>query len=407
MRVLCVFGQYAYGDPARGESYEFANMLPAFERLGHEVRLFESFDRRAYRDFAALNADLLRTVQEFRPNLLFCVFVSYEIWIETLDLVRSSCPALVVNWGTDDSWKFEQTSRFYVPHLDLHVTTDAQTFDAALQAGLGNVLLSQWAASSTKLARPIPSDACRYEVSFVGAAYGDRRRWIAELRARGIEVSCFGHGWQAGVRSAEEVRQIYRQSRVSLNLADSGLQLRGARLSRSRQIKARTFEVPGAGGFLLTQAAKGLERYFRIGQEIAVFDDPEGLAQQIRHYLDHPAERDAIAAAGHARVCAEHTYEARLREVCAAAARSVPEHRRALAWSIVPEQLAPDLRRHRLGAGLRALRAVLTVPARLLFGADRGPRAARRLAFEVSRRLCGERTYRASGWPGRMFYRES
>jgi spore maturation protein CgeB len=56
---------------------------------------------------------------------------------------------------------------------------------------------------------------------------------------------------------------------------------------------------------------------------------------------------------------------------------------------------------------LKAVRAFLTLPAVILFGPARGPRAARRLLFELSWRLCGPRTYSAQGWPGRLFYRES
>ena len=37
MKILCVFGRYAYGDPKRGEGYEHANFIPALQALGHEV----------------------------------------------------------------------------------------------------------------------------------------------------------------------------------------------------------------------------------------------------------------------------------------------------------------------------------------------------------------------------------
>jgi spore maturation protein CgeB len=43
----------------------------------------------------------------------------------------------------------------------------------------------------------------------------------------------------------------------------------------------------------------------------------------------------------------------------------------------------------------------------LFWGKQRGPRAARRLVFELSWRVFGSYTYRAVGWPGRMFYKDS
>ena len=51
-RLLAVFGEHAYGDPARGPGYEYANFLPAFRRLGYEVSFFDTRSRASYRDFA-------------------------------------------------------------------------------------------------------------------------------------------------------------------------------------------------------------------------------------------------------------------------------------------------------------------------------------------------------------------
>jgi len=267
MKILCVFGRHAYGKPSRGEGYEHANFLPALRALGHQVELFDSFDRTAYADFAELNLRLVDRVVAFRPDVVFCVLMHYEVWFETLDLIRARTPALIIHWGTDDSWKFHQFSRFVAPHVDVHVTTDAAAAVAAVRLGLTNVVGSQWAASSARLAEPIAAAECSYDVSFVGAAYGNRRSLISALARRGVAVACFGHGWQHGAVTSSDVDRIYRNSRLSLNFADSGLQLSGGRIMRSRQIKARTFEVPGAGGMLLTEGADRLDSYLRPDEE--------------------------------------------------------------------------------------------------------------------------------------------
>src|SRR5262245_44211741 len=117
---------------------------------------------------------LLEQVDSWRPDIIFCVLMHFEIWFETLDLIRNHSPAVIINWGTDDSWKFEQASRFFCQHVDLHVTTDKASGEAALSRGLENVLLSQWAASSATFAEPLHSRSCRYDVSFVGSMYGYR-----------------------------------------------------------------------------------------------------------------------------------------------------------------------------------------------------------------------------------------
>ena len=90
MKILCVFGKHNYGDPRRGEGYEYSNFLPALKALGHEVHFFESWNRDCHSSFSALNRALLDRVQDLRPDLLFCVLMGYEVWLETLHMVRES-----------------------------------------------------------------------------------------------------------------------------------------------------------------------------------------------------------------------------------------------------------------------------------------------------------------------------
>src|SRR3974390_3477156 len=99
MKILCVLSRYAYGKPARGENYDYVHFLPAFQRMGHEVELFDSGDRSLHRDFAELNLSLVRRVAAWQPDVIFCVLMHYEIWMETLDLIRANSPAAILNWG--------------------------------------------------------------------------------------------------------------------------------------------------------------------------------------------------------------------------------------------------------------------------------------------------------------------
>lgn len=406
MKILCLFGRHAYGDPARGEGYEHANFMPAFAALGHQVELFDSFDRQQYSDFADLNLRLIEHILAFQPDVIFCVLMSYEVWLETLDLIRSRSPAAVVNWGTDDSWKFSQFSRYLADHVDLHVTTHAASMSEAEKFGINNIMVSQWAAASSRLAEPLPSRACDYDVSFVGAAYGNRRARVKAMARRGIDVTCFGHGWERGPVGSKDIDQVYRLSRVSLNFADSGLQLLGISLARSRQVKARTFEVPGAGGFLLTEESQSLAQYFSIGTEMITYHDDDEIAEKIRYFLNHPDERDVIARAGHQRVRRDHLYEARFAPILELALKIVGE-RRKQPWALKPDLLHKFVEKHRGGITLRRILDSLRVASGELAHRRLFWRALRRLAYEISWRVCGDRTFRAAGFPGRFFYRES
>ncbi|KIF66088.1 hypothetical protein HY68_37835 [Streptomyces sp. AcH 505] len=406
MKILCVLSRFAYGKPERGENYDYVHFVPALARLGHEVSLFDSGDRSLHADFAALNTALLERVVAFQPDVIFCVLMHYEIWFDTLDLIRANSPALIVNWGTDDSWKFAQASRFFADHVDLHVTTDPAAEKTARSLGLGNVMLSQWAASETDLRAPCPAAECRHDVSFVGSMYGYRAAWIETMRRAGISVTCFGHGTENGVVDAASIPEIFRTSRISLNFAGAGQNPGPTAGANSRQIKARTFEVPGAGGFLLTETAPGLERYLTPGEEVATFASPDELVAKARYFLGHPEARDLMAQAGHARTCAEHTYAKRFAEILAKL-QSTGAGRSSLSWALLPDALAAAVACHRNTAAIAWLRSLLAVLLTLAFGNERGPRAARRLLFDLSWRLCGATTYFARGWPGRLFYHES
>jgi spore maturation protein CgeB len=405
LKILCVLGASSYGDPARGATHEFANFLPAFRHAGHEVRFVESFLRRTGDDFASLNLELVQEAISFRPDVIFFVLMGYEIWTETLDLLRAHSPVITINWGTDDSWKFDQVSRFLAPHLDFHVTTYASAYTRAHALGSRNVLQSQWGVSEARLSEPVSAEQCEYDVSFVGQLYGERRAWIEGLRQRGIHAEAFGHGSERGPIAADEVANVYRRSRISLNFSDAGHRTIGR--PRDRQIKARIFEVTGAGGFLLTENVDGLSDNFQLGREIDVFTDLDGLAEKIRLYLAHPELRDSIAQAGHLRTHAEHTYTRRFASLLAEALSRFPSARRQTPWTLAPHMLEPHVARHRNKRLIGPLRAILERPAQAVFGNQRGSRAARRLMFELSWRICGERTFSATGLPGRLFYRES
>lgn len=380
--------------------------------MGHEVSHFETWDRCKYGSFAELNLDFLKTVERENPDMIFCVLMHYEIWLETLAAIRRHCRAILVNWSTDDSWKYRQFSRYVSPVFHVYATTYPEALRKSMDDGLSNFYLTQWAASEEKIQEPLPADQCRYPVSFVGSAYGNRRRWIAELEKNGIEVACFGHGWPNGPVPTADVARVIRESVICLNFADSGIVMNGLIPHRSRQIKARTFEVPGAGGFLMTENADHLGSFYVAGKEIIVFDTIEDLTRKIRYFLRHPEERNGIAGAGHVRTRGEHTYHHRFTVLLETAMRFV---QRVDVASLAPRQRCPIdfstfstvMKAHETGRLMQAFKFCLLALCQLLFGRKRGRRAARRLLFEISWRLCGKRTYSAAGLPGRLFYRES
>lgn len=408
MRILCVFGQHNYGNPQRGESYEYTNFVPTLRQLGHEVLFFESWNRACYSGFEGLNRMLLQTVEREQPEIVFSVLLHYEVWLETWQVLRDAGIAATVNWATDDSWKYAQFSRLVAPSFHAFTTTYPSAYDRYQADGLRRVLLTQWAANEAGLQPPLAAAECRYPVSFVGTAHGERKGWIEALRQQGLEVACFGYGWPQGPVAAEEIPRIIRQSAISLNFANSPSRWRIGPFRQANQIKARTFEVPGAGGFLLTEWADNLDLYYTPGQEIEIFQGVGELAEKIRYYLAHPHARDAIAQAGFERTCTEHTYQQRLSQVLDFALQQREAYFASCKFTssgrIDWQKFEAAVQRHPLDSKTRFLKRTLEMICSAIWGPVRGPRAARRLVFELSWRLAGAQTYSAAGLPGRMFY---
>lgn len=118
----------------------------------------------------------------------------------------------------------------------------------------------------------------RYDVSFVGTAYGNRISVIRYLRRQGISVATFGQGWENGFLPADKFQDIYGASRINLNFGDIGF-------TRYQCGKIRDFEIPMCGALMLSTHNEHLKDYFELDSEIFTFRSPSDCALQIRRLL--------------------------------------------------------------------------------------------------------------------------
>ncbi|WP_165174664.1 glycosyltransferase [Desulfovibrio sp. ZJ369] len=93
----------------------------------------------------------------------------------------------------------------------------------------------------------------------------------------------------------------------SINFNCTSKQMKGA-------VNQRVFDVPAAGGFVLTDWRPQMEQLF-APDEMACYHDPEEIPDLTRHYLAHPQERRRLSEAARKRVLACHTWEHRLQEM--------------------------------------------------------------------------------------------
>mgnify|MGYP001567994783 CR=1 FL=1 len=148
-----------------------------------------------------------------------------------------------------------------------------------------------------------------FDVSFIGQRYGWRPRFIEKLKKIGINVACFGKGWENGPLSDEEMVKLYSRSRINLGFAGVG------HSKKLMCLKGRDFEVPMSGGLYLTQDNPELSLVYEVGREILTFKDEHDCMKKIQWLLANPAEADKIRKTGYKRALRDHTWEKRFRDI--------------------------------------------------------------------------------------------
>ncbi|MEJ5286475.1 MAG: hypothetical protein CH6_2175 [Candidatus Kapaibacterium sp.] len=352
MKIVACCLKYEYGDPTRGLSFEYYNFLDTLIKMenGKHTVIHFPFDE-FYKSLGRnkMNEKLVEVVKEHKPDLVFFFLFNDEFRKDALLYIKNELGIPTFNWFADDHWRFYNFSRFWAPMFSYVATTDSQAIKRYHKYGIYNVIKSQWAVNHFLYKVPDDfnfDDEPKFSVTFVGQKHSNRATLISFLKQNGIDVQCFGRGWDSGRVSFEKMLEIFRTSRINLNFSNSSgsfrlrslatlfltrridMKIRLNRLDRlhlhtlsfynrftKRQIKGRVFEIPGSGGFLLTQDADNLRDYYVDGKEIAIFDNQKDLLEQVKFYLNNETLRKEIAYNGYHRTLREHTYEQRFKEI--------------------------------------------------------------------------------------------
>ena len=313
--VLMVAPRWDYGDPSRGDSFEYENFGLAMSNIAPHVKFFDST-----RLCGIAGEDqyriLMDELEDAKATVMFSMFFGDDIDPEALRQVRDTSLVPVVNWFCDDHWRYDSFSRVLAPSLTLSVTTD---FGAAARYRTDGLrcLLSQWGVPGSRISALEPDASPRDRIAFVGQTYGRRESVLEDLERLIVptNLAVYGYGTTNGRITVDEMYSLFNSSLASLNFADSWNP--DPSIPRPSQLKARTFEVPGAGGVLITQSSAELHEYFNIGSEIFVADTTDEIVETVRFIRENPEDRLRMSIAGRQRVMDDHTIERRLEAVFA------------------------------------------------------------------------------------------
>ena len=147
------------------------------------------------------------------------------------------------------------------------------------------------------------------------ASLANRVSGISELAPLGVAVYG-GDEWKEYIDPqcvrgtidyyGQQIKDLYRFSKINLNIS---------RFQLLTTVNQRVFDVPAAGGFLLTDFRPRLEDLFVIDQEIVCFKDKGDLKQKAVYYLEHEKERMRIIERAQERICREHDYSLRIKKL--------------------------------------------------------------------------------------------
>ncbi len=342
MKILYTGLENDYYLPKRGKSFEYNNFYLSLKGLPSTEVINLPFDRILEVGKEKFNEELLETVKKEKPDLVFAFMLSDEFDPKVLQEIKKITTSLA--WFADDSWRFYNYSRYWAHLFTWVATTYSWTPALFKKYGQPNVVRSQWAANANTYKPTGLNDSSKIQpdVCFVGGWSKPRQKLVDALISRGVKVSVFGGGWAGGRVSDEEMLRLFSASKINLGLNPSPGYFNKNSLGRlfarrsvnkfvpdfhllsnircllSRgipQIKARHFEIPACGGFVITSMADDLDKYYTPGKEIVIYSDLDDFVEKINYYLKNGEERKSIAKAGYERTIREHTYEKRFLDI--------------------------------------------------------------------------------------------
>ncbi len=257
---------------------------------------YDYIQRMTTTGIVGINDEIIALVRKEKPKYVLWISTMYEIMGSTLDAIRRE-GSIVVAWFNDDEYRFGHYSKWWLPYIDYCVTHDIEAVPK--YEALGAQAIFSFPCQGIPVQRDWSKIEEKYEISFVGRKSKTmRERYINDIINRNMPIRVFGHGWDDGYVTTEEMVDIFKTSKINLNFSGTG---------NRKGLKGRITLVCLTGGFLLTEYVPGLEDYFKIGEEIVCFNDTKEMIDKINYYLNHDEERRAIARAGWTRAVNEYT----------------------------------------------------------------------------------------------------
>ncbi len=346
------------------------------EEFFYGTHMGKSWSADGLRENHRINAQLLATAKrlkaEGRLDLIFAVIYDDVLQVETAQQLRA-LDVPMVNYHVDlvGQWyRVLRTGKYF----DRVACAQRDYWSGLRRAGIRPYYMPM-AANPPTWGHPSVAASIPFEgVLYLGSPWPYRRQVLADTAQQGIPLQIYGHNWLrqtpdpanaqplgknlhdlrhylwprlreegwgeflatirrrlqkvppppgvSTVLPADCIKGSYSNSDfiplvqgAAINLGFTHFRGTPGTTAEHRQVRLREFEIPMAGGFYLTQDCDQLRELFRVGEQVATWNDLPDLRDKIRYYLDHPAERQKITQAAQSHCLQNHTWANRFRQL--------------------------------------------------------------------------------------------
>lgn len=251
-----------------------------------------------------------------------CCYVDGGEWItpRVIALLKRHAKK-VLNYNIDDPLGPRDGARYTayrksLPMYDLSVVLRHENVSEANRLGAKNVIRVFMTADEISHA-PRPLSLADYEkwgcdVLFLGTWMPERGPFLLDLVKQGIPLTIRGPNWhkapewqqlkpywKGGAVAGDDYAKAIQCAKINLGLLSKG----------NRDLHTtRSLEIPALGALLCAERTSEHTAMYKEGEEALFWKDAAECAEMCRHALADETRRQAIAAAGHARLRANGHY---------------------------------------------------------------------------------------------------
>lgn len=314
------------------ESLEW-HFRDTFRRLGHQAVIVDFTDvtylpekaqywlsRFSERYDRAIGRSLVDRVHSLAPDFVLVIYRHLHPSV-IVDLKKRLPHCPVAQYNPDALTNLERQQIIASP-FDFYFTKEPYMAEVFRQKAGLNVFYQPEAFNPHVNVRPTGDRAAleaetNIDVLLYGNLYPYRTRMAERLIQAGIRLTIFGlpasympspvrRAFVGRYLTGDEKNRLTNGAKIVFN------NLHYAEVSSANK---KYFEINGVGGFQLCDHKPILAEYSGVPVDKVTFGSLDDAIDQIRYYLDKPAERHALSDQQYAHFGRHHTYERRLTEL--------------------------------------------------------------------------------------------